>query len=662
MDWAMARPAFKTQLFRFVDVFPALRDDADVAAHLRGVLHGDESPRLLEPGIDMADRVPLGSRRRGPGRPPQHPADGPAVHRGRRRPTRRSPACTACGARAAPSLSTCSARRRSSAPRPTATRPGSHELLATLADASAGWAPDDHLERDDLGPLPRVNVSVKPTALATHYEPLSRDAGVAGAKERLRPLLRLARERGAFVHVDMEHYDAKDLTLQLFRDLLSEDEFADLPAGIVIQAYLRDSRDDLADLIAWSARRPEPVTVRLVKGAYWDAETVHARAEGWPVPVFEDKAADRRQLRALRTPAARPPRRGAGRIRLAQPAVAGLRRHLRPPPGHPGHRLRDPDALRDGRADARRHPAAGAAAAGVRAGGRAGPGHGVPRAAAAGEHVERVVRAPPLRRGAGARRAAGAAPGGRAAAARHGGAPPRHRPRGSRLVPARAGVGVAAGRRPRAAHGWRPWRRRAVRSAPTSRPDRWRAGQDRGHADVGRPAVRPRWWRRPRRAARPTPTRAVAAAVAAAGAVAARAGGRAGGGAVPGRRLAAAPAPRGRRPGGFEAGKPWDQSDADVCEAIDFCEYYGREVLRLDGLAAELVQSPPGEANRLSYQGKGVTAVIAPWNFPLAIPCGHGHGRAGGRQPGDPQAGRADAAGGVAAGRGAGGGRGAARA
>jgi RHH-type proline utilization regulon transcriptional repressor/proline dehydrogenase/delta 1-pyrroline-5-carboxylate dehydrogenase len=72
----------------------------------------------------------------------------------------------------------------------------------------------------------------------------------------------------------------------------------------------------------------------------------------------------------------------------------------------------------------------------------------------------------------------------------------------------------------------------------------------------------------------------------------------------------------------FEAAKPWDQADADVCEAIDFCEYYGREVLRLHGARADLVQSPPGEANRLTYQGKGVTAVIAPWNFPLAIPCG----------------------------------------
>jgi RHH-type proline utilization regulon transcriptional repressor/proline dehydrogenase/delta 1-pyrroline-5-carboxylate dehydrogenase len=72
----------------------------------------------------------------------------------------------------------------------------------------------------------------------------------------------------------------------------------------------------------------------------------------------------------------------------------------------------------------------------------------------------------------------------------------------------------------------------------------------------------------------------------------------------------------------FEAGKPWDQADADVCEAIDFCEYYGREMLRLDRSASERVQSPPGERNRLVYQGKGVAAVIAPWNFPLAIACG----------------------------------------
>jgi RHH-type proline utilization regulon transcriptional repressor/proline dehydrogenase/delta 1-pyrroline-5-carboxylate dehydrogenase len=70
----------------------------------------------------------------------------------------------------------------------------------------------------------------------------------------------------------------------------------------------------------------------------------------------------------------------------------------------------------------------------------------------------------------------------------------------------------------------------------------------------------------------------------------------------------------------FEAGKPWREADGDVCEAIDFCEYYGREMLRLD--AGGVVESPPGEQNRLDYQGRGIYTVISPWNFPLAIPCG----------------------------------------
>jgi RHH-type transcriptional regulator, proline utilization regulon repressor / proline dehydrogenase / delta 1-pyrroline-5-carboxylate dehydrogenase len=70
----------------------------------------------------------------------------------------------------------------------------------------------------------------------------------------------------------------------------------------------------------------------------------------------------------------------------------------------------------------------------------------------------------------------------------------------------------------------------------------------------------------------------------------------------------------------FEAGKPWAEADADICEAIDFLEYYSRQAVLLE--RGGPVQSPPGEANRLTYRPRGVTAVIAPWNFPLAIPTG----------------------------------------
>ncbi|HVX62365.1 MAG TPA: L-glutamate gamma-semialdehyde dehydrogenase, partial [Pirellulales bacterium] len=107
---------------------------------------------------------------------------------------------------------------------------------------------------------------------------------------RLRPLLRRARELRAYVHVDMESYQAKDLTLAIFQQILMEDEFRDWPdVGIVIQAYLKDAERDLQALARWALRRGTPVWVRLVKGAYWDYETVHAQQLGWPVPVFQQK-------------------------------------------------------------------------------------------------------------------------------------------------------------------------------------------------------------------------------------------------------------------------------------------------------------------------------------------------------------------------------------
>jgi RHH-type proline utilization regulon transcriptional repressor/proline dehydrogenase/delta 1-pyrroline-5-carboxylate dehydrogenase len=69
-----------------------------------------------------------------------------------------------------------------------------------------------------------------------------------------------------------------------------------------------------------------------------------------------------------------------------------------------------------------------------------------------------------------------------------------------------------------------------------------------------------------------------------------------------------------------ECAKPWSEADADVCEAIDFLEYYARQAVELER-APELIQVP-GERNTMRYAGRGVAAVIAPWNFPIAIPCG----------------------------------------
>jgi RHH-type proline utilization regulon transcriptional repressor/proline dehydrogenase/delta 1-pyrroline-5-carboxylate dehydrogenase len=68
-----------------------------------------------------------------------------------------------------------------------------------------------------------------------------------------------------------------------------------------------------------------------------------------------------------------------------------------------------------------------------------------------------------------------------------------------------------------------------------------------------------------------------------------------------------------------ECAKPWGEADADVCEAIDFLEYYARQALEL--AAGRALLQVPGERNTMRYEPRGVCAVVAPWNFPIAIAC-----------------------------------------
>ena len=100
----------------------------------------------------------------------------------------------------------------------------------------------------------------------------------------------------------MESLDSREAVTELVLELLAEPEFADGPsAGIVLQAYLRDSPEQLDRILEWaaSATRTPPLVVRLVKGAYWDHEVVEARQHGWAAPVFEDKAECDRNFEAL---------------------------------------------------------------------------------------------------------------------------------------------------------------------------------------------------------------------------------------------------------------------------------------------------------------------------------------------------------------------------
>ena len=619
LEWAMSHPSFKTQLFRFVDVFPATVDDEDVLRHLDEYFAGADVPKALDLGLGMAEHMPFG-RAAAAGlarRNITKVAEQFIVGRDPRRAVSNLHRLWRLGAASTVDLLGEKTVTSAEADRYAARV---QELLRVLIEASRHWAPDDHLERDDLGPLPRVNVSVKPTALATHYSPLTREEGLASAKERLRPILRLARDNGAFVHFDAEHYDVKDLTLQLFRDLLGEDEFADLDAGAVIQAYLTDSRDDLADLIAWSAARARPVTVRLVKGAYWDTETVQAQAEGWPVPVFRHKeetdanyercvrllhdhhgdvraAFGTHNLRSLAYAVEYARSKGIPDTGYEIQLLYGMAEQIHAAVRRLGLRLRvyaPVGELVPGMAYLVRRLLENTANESF-----------VRRRFVEGRALDELVAPPDVDRlpepSAPTRRPPTdpASPG-----------PYAHEPLAEwRRATSRAAFSAAVHRVgnaelditvPAVIDGHPVHTLATIRSVDPAEPSTTVAvsascGPEEAEAAVAA-ALRawPAWRRAPAR------DRAAVLFRAAEWMRARR------------YELAALEV--------FEAGKPWKEADGDVCEAIDFCEYYGREALRLD--AGGVVESPPGERNTLRYQAKGIGAVIAPWNFPLAIPTG----------------------------------------
>ena len=177
------------------------------------------------------------------------------------------------------------------------------ELLDALKKDQASW-PALGVGEVDWGHAPRVNISVKPTALFSQASPKDYEGSIRGMQDRLATILRKVRELNGFMRIDMEQYKFKDITLEVFKRLRSSEEFRDYPhLGIVLQAYLKDTDRDLADLLAWARAEKLPLSIRLVKGAYWDYETVIAKQNGWEIPVWtvkaESDAAFERQARVI---------------------------------------------------------------------------------------------------------------------------------------------------------------------------------------------------------------------------------------------------------------------------------------------------------------------------------------------------------------------------
>jgi RHH-type proline utilization regulon transcriptional repressor/proline dehydrogenase/delta 1-pyrroline-5-carboxylate dehydrogenase len=301
MGLASQDQQLRAALFRFVDVTPACRNLDDLARHLTAYLEEvGERPPPIEAAMRMSGtktgRAALGAAAAAGVR---HMAHRFIVGETPRTALKTIRQLWERGAAVSLDLLGEATVTQAEADRYAAR---CMDALETLAEAAPRWPARPALEADSLGPLPRVNLSVKVSALSPLLRPEAPEVGRDDAARRMRPLLVRAKELGAHLHIDMESVDTLEATLDLVVEMLDEPELRDGPsAGVVMQAYLRESPDQLERVIDWAratARRP-PLVVRLVKGAYWDHEVVEARQHGWTPPVFEQKADSDRNFEAL---------------------------------------------------------------------------------------------------------------------------------------------------------------------------------------------------------------------------------------------------------------------------------------------------------------------------------------------------------------------------
>ncbi|MEC4982895.1 MAG: L-glutamate gamma-semialdehyde dehydrogenase [Oscillatoria sp. PMC 1068.18] len=293
LAWAMANPGLRVQLFRFIDCLPALQSKAEVARHLQEYMSAEavELPAALKGILNFTE----------PNSPPAQLAA-----------TTVSKAVETlafkyiAGENIQQVIKTIERLRKDKMAFTidllgeaviTETEAEAYlekylELLSELTAASQNWSTIPEIDLAAGEELPKVQVSVKLTAFYSQFDPLDPEGSKQKVCDRIRILLRRAEELGAAIHFDMEQYRYKDLTLAILKELLMEAEFRDrTDLGVTIQAYLRDSEQDLQGIIDWAKERGNPVTVRLVKGAYWDQETITSIQNHWEQPVFNEKAA-----------------------------------------------------------------------------------------------------------------------------------------------------------------------------------------------------------------------------------------------------------------------------------------------------------------------------------------------------------------------------------
>ncbi|MBN1654672.1 MAG: L-glutamate gamma-semialdehyde dehydrogenase [Deltaproteobacteria bacterium] len=620
IDYCMAHKSFKVEMFRFVDVLPTLRDAKAVARHIDEYFNREDLdlPAAVKTAVVGATAFGGFGAKMASGTIEKNVSD----------MARRF----LVGANPDEALPTLARLREQNIcftvdllGEAAVSEKESHrylerylEILDVLNRAKESWPDNDLIDQGTFGPLPKANLSIKVSSFYSQMDPIAYQKSLDILKERLRPLLLRARQTGAFINFDLEQFCFRDLIYDLFMQLCDEPDLRDYPNfGVVVQAYLRDSQNDARRLISWVKRRRTPVTVRLVKGAYWDYETILAKQRGWPCPVFtrkEDTDANFELISCMLLDAF--PRLcvafGTHNIRSIAHAIAyaqlksipnhavemqslyGMAEPIRAATIRCGYRQRvyaPIGELLPGMAYLVRRLLENTSNEGFM---RRRFVNRVP--------IEKLLEKPSVSSDSGnAVRASGS-----------GGidTPFRNEPvfdyakkdKRQAMQEALSAIQRRFGRElPIVVDGKRILTGNIRGRTNPSRSDQIIAYQHQAGTNEAEAAIRAARgfftnWRN-------TSYRERSEIL-----------------------VRAASVMRARRHDlnallTYEAGKPWREADADVCEAIDFLEYYAREVVRVSE-PRKMQPYIPGEENYLLYEPRGVAVVIAPWNFPLAILCG----------------------------------------
>lgn len=586
---ALKDEALRTRLFNFIDVLPQLEDADAVAAHFRAYLSGFELGGL------WGRTLKLGGQ----------PWSAFAVRRNLRR-------------LAGLFLAEETPRGLARALDRLARLPAGVSLdavgEAVLSEAEADAYRDRVLNLiATLAAHPGSDLSVKLSALTARFDPIDPEGAAARVWTRLAPIAEAARAGGVSLTVDMEQRELKPLIQAVFLQLARHYPDPAFRVGIALQAYLKDAGQDLDHLLQAARELGRPIAVRLVKGAYWDTEQAWAAQRDWPVPVLLDKAATDRQFETLTRRLMEQaqwlyPMIASHNLRSQAHALAlaeqlGLAAHAWEAQTLLGMAEPLRDALIAEGVRVRTYVPSGDLIAGIayliRRLLENTAGTSILRQAYVEQQPLEALLAPPPP-------AAEAPP------------PPD--------APAFANAPLAdfslAEQRAAMARALAEVRGELGRDYPLSRgplPDAPPA--EHGDWIVSSNPARPREVVGRVQAARPEQ---VDGAVAAALSVfplwrETPARERA-------ERLRAAARLIDRDRARFaawevlEAGKNWREADADVAEAVDALDYYAGQMEALDGWHAN--RHDPGETNASRYEAVGPAAVIAPWNFPLAILAG----------------------------------------